>query len=533
MKQRLKRWLFGLLGKDPEAVVVSLVSGAVHGATLPGLVVDRRHVVIEPKPEESTGELWLRLRRELAPFRVALCAAPLDDRRALWAALLAFPGKVLAFHRSGERHHLRVRSLIASVLFLRGTDPDRIFLRPRWLCPWKKDRSVLPRSWREIPGRGFRPGKPRVAVLSPYTPWPLSHGGAVRIHHLLSEASREFDIVLFAFEDGQAEADFARVGQYCALLEIAAKPRYREPRWSTLLPPEACEFYTPELEAGMRTVMARHGITQLQVEYAQMARYGGEVLVEHDVTFDLFAQVHRRTPSLGSWWDLFRWRRFEHAAFRRYPRIVAMSEADAARIGHPEKTSVIPNGVDLLRFRARQARPGTAKLLFVGSFRHFPNVRAYRFLTEEVWPLLRRDDVTLTVVAGPEPHLYWPHRPEDPRITLLGFVADVQPLYEEAAVVVIPTVVSAGTNLKALEAMAMERPIVSTPSGVAGLGLVDGESVLLAGSALDFARAIERVCGDAGLAAGMASRARQLAEAEYGWAALGRKQEELWNCQPG
>ncbi|MBI4890180.1 MAG: glycosyltransferase [Acidobacteria bacterium] len=530
MKQTLKRWLFALAGKQPEAVIVSVVSvsAGLQPGTLAELVPDRRHPVIEPRPDETAGELWLRLMRELAPYRVALCAAPLDDRRALLAALLAFPGKVLAFHSSGERHHIRLRTLIASILFLRGTHPDRIFLRPGWLCPWKRDRSLLPRAWREIPGRGFRPGKPRVAVLSPYCPWPLSHGGAVRIHHLLSEAAREFDIVLFAFEDGQSSADFARAGQYCAMLQIAAKPRYREPRWSTLLPPEACEFYTPELHSGLRALMEQHGIPLLQAEYTQMARYGGQVLVEHDVTFDLFAQVHRRAPSLKSWWDLFRWRRFERKALRRYPAIVAMSAADAARIGQPGKTAVIPNGVDLERFRAHQPRPAAPRLLFVGSFRHFPNVRAYRFLTEEVWPLLTSPDIELTVVAGPEPQLYWPHRSADQRIRLLGFVADVKPLYEAASVAVIPTVVSAGTNLKALEAMAMERPVVSTPSGVAGLGLVHEESVLLAEGAAEFARAIERLIAEPELADRLAARARCLAEQSYGWPALGRKQEELW-----
>ena len=41
----------------------------------------------------------------------------------------------------------------------------------------------------------------------------------------------------------------------------------------------------------------------------------------------------------------------------------------------------------------------------------------------------------------------------------------------------VPTTVSAGTNVKVLEAMAMQRAVVSTPSGCAGLGLLHGHSV--------------------------------------------------------
>ena len=41
---------------------------------------------------------------------------------------------------------------------------------------------------------------------------------------------------------------------------------------------------------------------------------------------------------------------------------------------------VVENGVDLARFRQEPEREGE-RLLFIGSFRHFPNIEAYRFFT--------------------------------------------------------------------------------------------------------------------------------------------------------
>ena len=76
--------------------------------------------------------------------------------------------------------------------------------------------------------------------------------------------------------------------------------------------------------------------------------------------------------------------------------------------------------------------------------------------------------MTLTVVCGPDHLTYWraftdsPEPAPDPRIRMLGFVADVRPLYAEANLVMVPTTVSAGTNVKVLEAMAMQRAVVST-----------------------------------------------------------------------
>ncbi len=145
-----------------------------------------------------------------------------------------------------------------------------------------------------------------------------------------------------------------------------------------------------------------------------------------------------------------------------------------------------------------------------------------------MWPRLAGRDLRLTVVAGPQPELYWPARPLEARITLHGYVADVQPLYARSTLVLIPTVVSAGTNLKALEAMASQRAIVSTPSGVAGLGLVHGESVWIAETADAFAAGVMRLLEDAALRRSIAAAARRYAELHYGWDALAQRQVALW-----
>ena len=71
----------------------------------------------------------------------------------------------------------------------------------------------------------------------------------------------------------------------------------------------------------------------------------------------------------------------------------------------------------------------------------------------------------------------------DARVRLLGFVADVRPLYVETNLLLVPTLCSAGTNVKALEAMAMQRAMVTTPSGCAGLNLLHGQSVWETGRA--------------------------------------------------
>ena len=532
MRQRLKRWIFRLLGKDPEAAVVTFCSGDADlcrrmAAEVRGLVPGRRHFV-------ATEENWPKLRGELRRYRIGLAPVMLTGRSSALrrAAYRLAPRKILAYNTRLERHHLRFN--LASFLFWRGVPLDRIYLRP-WWWPWpKRERTTAPSGDRVLEGRPCSPERRRVAVLSPYFPYPLAHGGAVRIFNLLREAAREFDIELFAFTDDDAEPPAAPVLEFCARVVLVAKPRYREPRWSTLLPPEVHEFRSPAMQNAIAHERAAFGFEALQVEYTQLAEYGGAALVEHDVTFDLFAQIVRRENTLAAWWDWFRWHRFETRAVRAATRVVVMSPKDAEMLGRMAATVVIENGVDLERFQPVPETPGQ-RLLFIGSFRHFPNVAAYRFFTERVWPLLRDKfpQMELTVVCGPDHLTYWrafaetPEPAADPRIRLLGFVADVRPLYREANLVIVPTTVSAGTNVKVLEAMAMQRAVVSTTSGCAGLGLLDRHSVWVADQPASFAAAIATLIADPARRAQIADAAFWHAKRNFDWEAIGEKQRAL------
>jgi len=276
------------------------------------------------------------------------------------------------------------------------------------------------------------------------------------------------------------------------------------------------------------------GFERLQVEYTQLAEYGGDILVEHDLTFDLFAQVLAKEHTLSARWDYYRWRRFETEAMRRYSRVVVMSKKDALMLGPSVRTVVVENGVDLGRFRPEPESPGE-QLLFIGSFRHFPNVEAYRYFTEQVWPLLRDrfPHMSLVVVCGADHLAYWsafagtPEPPPNERIRLLGFVSDVRPLYVQANLVIVPTTVSAGTNVKVLEAMAMQRAVVSTPSGCAGLGLVNGKSVWVADAPDEFADAVAALIRDPALRARIAQSAYTHAMRHFDWSAIGETQREL------
>ena len=74
----------------------------------------------------------------------------------------------------------------------------------------------------------------------------------------------------------------------------------------------------------------------------------------------------------------------------------------------------------------------------------------------------------------------------------------------------------------------MAKPIVSTAAGVNGLDLTPGEDFLLAGSAEEFAGAIQSLLADPHACARLGAAARRRVEHQYNWDGIARAQMDLY-----
>ena len=376
-----------------------------------------------------------------------------------------------------------------------------------------------------FPGRAAS-GKPAVLVASPYVPFPLSHGAAVRIYNLMRRGAADFDQVLVAFTEESAPVP-RELSEICTeIVTVRRAGSHALP--SRGRPDTVEEFDRPAFHAALRQTIAKWRPGIVQLEFTQMAMYAPDcapartILVEHDITYDLYAQM---LATGNDDWEIRRqhqlWTSFETAAWRQVDRVVTMSEKDRALVAG---AVAIPNGVDLERFQPSSQSPDPRRLLFIGSFAHRPNVMALEFFLRDVFP--RLENVTLHVIAGQRHQRFWDL--QHPGVEVEGFVSDVRPAYQRATLVIAPLVASAGTNVKILEAMAMGKAIVSTEAGIHGLELERGADVVVTDSAEAMASAITRLLEDPEERAAIEAHARQTAERVYGWDAIAREQKKLY-----
>jgi GT2 family glycosyltransferase/glycosyltransferase involved in cell wall biosynthesis len=392
---------------------------------------------------------------------------------------------------------------------------------------------------------GHRPrNRPVVLVASPYLPFPLAHGGAVRMYSLMRRAAKDFDQVLVSFAGELQETPPELLDICCEIVLVKRPGTHLLP--SSSRPDVVEEFDSPAFHAALRQTVLKWKPSIAQLEFTQMAQYALDcapaktILVEHDVTLDLYQQLLKQ----GDDWELRRqlkhWIPFETAAWRAVDRVLTMSEKDRKLVLQegvpPKQAACLPNGVDLERFRPSTRQPDPSRLLFIGSFAHLPNVLAVDFFLREVWPQLQTLGVSLHIIAGAR-HQYFLDRYRDrvqmdlarPGMEVEDFVSDVRPAYERAAVVVAPLLASAGTNIKIMEAMAMGKAIVSTPAGINGLDLNPDRDVIVTSTAAQMGQAIRALVENPTERQSIEQQARLTVERWFDWDVIARTQKQLFD----
>ncbi len=423
-------------------------------------------------------------------------------------------------------------------------------LAPSWMEP--QCRAAIPETEVLAIGSGAisvfrgRPdsGRPRVLVVSPYVPFPLSHGGAVRMYNLMLRAARDFEQVLVCFVDELHPAP-PELLEICS--EIVYVQRFRTHALpSTERPDMVEEFDSPVFRAALHQTVRKWSPAIAQLEFTHMAQYAADcrpartILVEHDITFDLYAQLLKQRRDYETRRQHERWVRFEQDAWGTVDRVVTMSEKDRRAVGRPHAVA-LPNGVDLQRFQPCCGSPDPCRILFIGSFVHLPNLLALDFFLREAWPALRSLGAVLHIIAGPRPEyyldLYKPRVQPDldqGNIEVEAFVSDVRPAYRRATVVIAPLLASAGTNIKIMEAMAMGKAVVSTPAGINGLNdLENGRDVVVTPTGAGMADAITELIRNPARRREIELQARETVIRRYDWDVIADQQKAFYNTLLG
>lgn len=328
-------------------------------------------------------------------------------------------------------------------------------------------------------------------------------------------------ILLDYAREQKAHEELERI---CASVEYVVRTEPRQKAIGSAEPHAVREFRNRDLAWLIHRQIFSKRIDVLQLEYTVLGQYAGRfqhipsILFEHDVYFQSIA---RRLPFIASpmerlqaRWEYLRALRYELGMLPHPDRIQVCSRDNANYLQSflPElRGRIDPDfraGIDtsLYDFRPDGREPFT--MLFLGSFRHLPNVEALQWFVTSVLPKVRAAEPRARlIVIGAEP----PPRhslPDAEAVELIGFVDDVREPLSRYALFVCPILSGSGVRVKLLEAFAAGIPVVSTYLGAEGLASKDGDICALADDPDGFAERVVRLLQHPAKAAELATRAR-------------------------
>lgn len=382
-----------------------------------------------------------------------------------------------------------------------------------------------------------------VLFVSPYPLCPPVHGGGVFMHQMVKALGALTRLHLIALLDDPSEAHaHCELSAFCGSMEFLVRLEGQDNAFGSIVPNAVREFTNPDLEWLIHRQIYLKRIDVIQFEYTHMGQYAGRfrrlvcALFEHDIYFQ---SVGRILPGLRgplkktlAGWEYLRALRYELRLLPALDLVEVCSKANRDYLVSflPELAHRIQDGlragIDTTRYQPRYGgrEPGT--MLFLGSFRHQPNLEALEWFSQRVLPriLERRPDARLIIVgADPPPRHSLPET--SGRIEMVGFVEDVREPLARYSVFLCPILSGSGVRVKLLEAFCAGIPVVSTRLGAEGLTEVDGEICALADDPEEFASRVAGILDDPEGAAAMARRARAQVEAHRDIGLMARRLE--------
>lgn len=403
----------------------------------------------------------------------------------------------------------------------------------------------------------------KILWISHLIPYPPKGGVLMRSYNLVNELARYHDVDVFALNQkrllGNYFPDLAsgiaaarqHLGAILRRFEIGDIPS-EQARWGRYLRAlTSLVRSTPYSINWLESAQAQRQIDQwladgeydaVHFDTISLAVYHRDtircptVMDHHNIeSHMMFRRASQESHPLKRWYygqEARRLLAFEKKMMRRFDAHIVCSADDRLRLLEIDPTlrvQVVPNGIALRPDPKPRQPVQPPRLLFIGGLDWYPNQDAMHFFIDSLWATIkaRIPGVEMHVVGkNPSAHIA-ATAAADPQFKVHGYVDDITGFYAEALAYVCPIRDGGGTKLKVLDALAHRLPIVAHPLACEGIEVIDGEEVLLAETADQFAAQIARLA-DPELNRTMGEKGGALIERKYNFHAIGIALSDLF-----
>ena len=390
----------------------------------------------------------------------------------------------------------------------------------------------------------------RILFLTSRLPYPPNRGDRLRVYNFIKSLSRQHEVHLVSFIAAETElANIEPLKLFCKDVRVVKQSKLHSLLtiasniWRPF-PLQALYYRSSVMQAVIDEYLSVYPFDMIYVHLFRMAQFVNHT--QHiyrvvDLTDVISREIKRSLPYRGIASRILY--TFEHSRIHRYEHVVATNHEEIWLISNADRQElikdcprsniqVVTNGVDMNCFFPKSEIPQPHSIIFSGHFGVAHNIDTALVLAHHVLPCVQRSypDCTLSLI-GAEPSPEVSKLSNLPRVSVTGFVPDLNQHLNCATVFAAPIRFAAGIQNKVLEAMATARPVITTSIVNEGIGAKPGEELIIADSSEEMAKQIIRIFENPEMAYQMGQSALRFVSRKYSWDLVLTRVNEIENNQ--
>lgn len=221
---------------------------------------------------------------------------------------------------------------------------------------------------------------------------------------------------------------------------------------------------------------------------------GKIVMRSHNLEYEIWERMLKNMPFSASKLYLIylvrKLKRYELANLNNYDYLITVTQRDLSnfvKLGFSGQGMVIPIGIDTADYKSVELNIKKQLMVsFIGSLDWMPNMEGISWFLNNVWEKYpdQLKEVELHIAGRNTPDSFKKHNVNNMHVH--GEVKSANDFISSCPVMIVPLFSGSGMRVKILEAMALERVVITTSLGVEGIQAKDGTHVLIANTAADF-----------------------------------------------
>lgn len=384
----------------------------------------------------------------------------------------------------------------------------------------------------------------RILIITNRIPYPLHDGGALAMHAMIAGYHQlGYEVSLLAMNTSrhyQSEHELPPLYREIDFIshDVDTDLRLIPVLKNFLLskePNHAARFFDRNFELKLRRIIDHFQPQIIQLESIFLATYlpviransqAPIVIRLHNVEYQIWQRLaDDRRIGLRRFYlrNLSeRMRLFERQAWQQADLLLAISPEDAKQVvsdGIKTPVHVAPFGIQLQH--SDKAPASLLQAYHLGAMDWLPNADGITWFMEDVWPSLHKHvpDFRFTFAGRNMPPSFM--RLQQEGAICAGTVPDAQVFMADKGTLIIPLHSGSGIRVKALEAMALGKLVVSTTVGMQGIdAAVDKKHFLQADTVDEFVQAISFIRSHPNAATQIAQRGAALVREQYNQEAI-------------